>query len=56
MGAPWLSGIADIRSLVRDVGLTLVDNYRTAQLFTIYRRRQIASPIFDFYSVCTMGQ
>jgi methyltransferase (TIGR00027 family) len=57
MGAPWLSGVSDIRRLAYEHGLTLVENFRTAELHRRYRPgRPITSPIFDFYSVCTIGQ
>ena len=57
MGAPWLSGVTDIGSLAREVGLSLVENFPTSELYRAYRPdRPITSPIFDFYSVCTVGQ
>jgi methyltransferase (TIGR00027 family) len=57
MGAPWLSGVGDIGSLAYELGLSLVENFRTADLHRAYRPgRPITSPIFDFYSVCTVGQ
>jgi len=57
MGAPWLSGISDIGRLANELGLSLVENFRTAELHRAYRPgRQITSPIFHFYSVCTVGQ
>ncbi len=56
MGAPWLSGVSDIGSLANELGLGPVENFRTAELHRAYRPgRQIASPIFHFYSVCTVG-
>jgi len=56
MGAPWLSGIRDIRSFARDLGLDLLENFQTSELCRTYRHdRPIASPIFGFYSVCTLG-
>ena len=39
MGAPWLSGVSDIRSLAFERGLTLVENFRTAELIRRYRPR-----------------
>src|ERR1700752_342597 len=57
MGAPWVSGIGDIGSLAYELGLILVENFRTADLCRRYRPgRQITSPIFDFYSVCTLAR
>jgi len=55
IGAPWLSGIRDIDGLARELGLNVVENYKTAELFQTYRLgRPMTSPIFDFYSVCTL--
>jgi methyltransferase (TIGR00027 family) len=56
MGAPWLSGIRDIEDLARQMGLNLVENFKTGELYrTHVRGRSMTSPIFDFYSVCTLG-
>jgi hypothetical protein len=56
MGAPWLSGIRDIRALAREVGLHVVEDFKTAELYRSYwLDRPITSPIFAFYSVCTLG-
>jgi O-methyltransferase involved in polyketide biosynthesis len=56
MGAPWLSGIGDIESLARALSLKVVDNFKTSQLAQTYGLgRRMPSPIFDFYSVCTLG-
>ena len=56
MGAPWVSGIRDIRSFARELGLNLLENLATAELYRTYRGAwPIASPIFDFYSICTLG-
>ena len=56
MGAPWLSGIRDIQSLASDLGLSLIENFKTAELHETYRPgRPMTSPIFKFYSVCTVG-
>ena len=57
MGAPWLSGVSDLGSLTYELGLSLVENFRTAELVRAYRPgRQMTSPIFNFYCVCTVGQ
>ncbi len=57
MGAPWLSGISDIGRLAYAHGFSLFENFQTAELFRAYRPgRQITSSIFNFYSVCTLGQ
>ena len=56
MGAPWMSGIADIHTFAREAGLQVVENFRTAELYRKYwTGRPMTSPIFNFYSVCTLG-
>jgi methyltransferase (TIGR00027 family) len=56
MGAPWLSGIRDIQSLAREMSLDLVENFKTGELCETYRfGRPATSPIFEYYSVCTLG-
>jgi methyltransferase (TIGR00027 family) len=56
MGAPWLSGIRDIQSLARELSLNLVENFKTSELYqTYWCGRPMTSPIFGFYSVCTLG-
>lgn len=55
MGAPWLSGIRDIQTFAHELGLDVLEDFKTAELYRTYRTdRPIASPIFDFYSVCTL--
>jgi hypothetical protein len=54
MGAPWLSGIDDIHSLARELGLRIVENFTTGELYRKYRRRPGTSPIFQHYSICTL--
>ena len=57
MGAPWLSGIRDIQSLACELSLDLIENFRTAELYRAHwLSRLMPSPIFDFYSVCTVGR
>jgi len=57
MGAPWLSGIADVRGLARELRLDLIENLRTSELFRKYwASRPLTSPIFNLYSVCTLGR
>jgi methyltransferase (TIGR00027 family) len=56
IGAPWLTGIRDIHSLARELSLNLVENFKTSELYERYRvGRPMTSPIFGFYSVCTLG-
>ena len=57
MGAPWLSGIGDIQALANELGLHLIENFKTSELYRSYwlDGRSMDSRIFDFYSVCTLG-
>jgi methyltransferase (TIGR00027 family) len=56
MGAPWLCGIRDIRRFASELRLDLIENVKTADLFrTYWLGRPQTSPIFDLYSVCTLG-
>jgi methyltransferase (TIGR00027 family) len=56
MGAPWLSGIRDVERLASDLRLDVIENVKTAELFERYwLGRPMPSPIFTFYSVCTLG-
>jgi methyltransferase (TIGR00027 family) len=56
MQAPWLSGIRDIHGLAHELGLALIENFKTAELHQKYWvGRSMSSPIFNFYSVCTLG-
>ena len=56
MGAPWLSGIRDVQALAADLDLNVIENFPTAELHQAYwSDRLTASPIFNFYSVCTLG-
>jgi len=55
MGAPWISGIADITNLAHELGLNVIENFRTGELYQSYwTGRPMTSPIFEFYSVCTL--
>jgi hypothetical protein len=54
MGAPWLSGIDNIHDLARELGLRVVENLTTGELYRKYRGRPGSSPIFDHYSICTL--
>ena len=52
MGAPWLSGVHDAQSLAREMGLNLVENFTTSELYQVYwPGRPLTSPIFNFYSI-----
>jgi methyltransferase (TIGR00027 family) len=52
--APWVSGIDDIGSLARGLGLGVVENVTTGTLYRTYRGRPAPSPIFRHYSICTL--
>lgn len=54
MRAPWLSGIDDVHGLAGEIGLRVVEDVTTGELFRKYRGRAAASPIFHHYSVCTL--
>ena len=55
MGAPWLSGICDLRALANEMNLSVIENFKTAELRqTYWPTRSLGSSIFNFYSVCTV--
>ena len=54
MDAPWVSGIDDIHSLAAELGLRVVENATTGELYRTYRGRPSTSPIFQHYSICTL--
>ena len=54
MHAPWVSGIDDIHGLAMELGLRVVENITTGELYRKYRGRTAASPIFEHYSICTL--
>jgi methyltransferase (TIGR00027 family) len=54
MDAPWVSGIDDIYCLAGDLGLRVVENHTTGELYRKYRGRANSSPIFQHYSICTL--
>jgi methyltransferase (TIGR00027 family) len=56
MGAPWLSGINDVKGLAREIGLDVVENFAIAELHQEYGIRRRASPIFNYYALCTLGR
>jgi methyltransferase (TIGR00027 family) len=56
MGAPWLSGIRDLRALADEMNLRVIENFKTAELRHFYwPARPLGSPIFNYYSICTLG-
>ena len=54
MGAPWLTGFNDIHSLAHELRLNVVENFKTAELRRLYHMVPSTSPIFNFYSICTL--
>jgi methyltransferase (TIGR00027 family) len=54
IGAPWVSGIDDSLYFAREVGLEVVENITTGELYRRYRGRGGSSPIFPHYSICTL--
>jgi methyltransferase (TIGR00027 family) len=54
MNAPWLSGVDDIQSLASEIGLSVVENVTTGELYQTYRGRPASSGIFQHYSICTL--
>jgi methyltransferase (TIGR00027 family) len=52
--APWLSGIDDIHSFARELGMRVVENCTTGELYRKYRGRSASSPVFQHYSICTL--
>jgi len=56
MGAPWLSGIADLNALAADLGLRVIENVKTSELHRRYwPGHPVTSPIFEHYSIATLG-
>jgi methyltransferase (TIGR00027 family) len=54
MDAPWVSGIDDIHGLASELGLRVVENLTTGELYRTYRGRPTGSAIFQHYSICTL--
>jgi len=55
MGAPWVSGIRDLQALADEMNLRVIENFKMAELHKAYwPSRRLASPVFNFYSVCTV--
>jgi methyltransferase (TIGR00027 family) len=56
MGAPWVTGFRDIRTLAHEMSLTLTDDVTTGELGQRYRiGRPLTSAIFDHYAICTLS-
>jgi len=54
MRAPWMSGIDDIHDIARELGMRVIENFTTGELYRKYRGHPISSPIFQHYSICTL--
>lgn len=57
MGAPWITGFADVAAFARETKLQVIENFTTAELRRAYRPGQEPpTPIEfgEFYSVCTL--
>jgi O-methyltransferase involved in polyketide biosynthesis len=54
MRAPWVSGIDDVESLAHEVGLRVVENLTTGELYRKYRGRPASSAVLQHYSICTL--
>ena len=52
--APWLSGIDDIHGLACELGLQVVENFTTGELYRKYRGRPTSSSVFHHYKICTL--
>ena len=54
MSAPWVSGIDDIHGLAGELGLHVVENFTTSELYRKYRGGRTSSIVFEHYSICTL--
>ena len=50
----YLSAIDDIHRLANELGLRVVENTTTGELYRTYRGRPTSSAIFQHYSICTL--
>jgi O-methyltransferase involved in polyketide biosynthesis len=54
MAAPWHYGISDVRSLADKAMATILEHVKVADLHRAYwPNKQLDSPIYDYYSICT---
>ena len=54
-GRPW-PRVSATSVPAREIVLNLLENFRTSELYRAYwMGRPMTSPIFNFYSVCTLG-
>jgi methyltransferase (TIGR00027 family) len=55
MGAPWVTGFRDIRTLAQEMSMILRDNVKTGELGQRYQiTRPLTSAIFEHYAICTL--
>ncbi|MGJ0622046.1 MAG: class I SAM-dependent methyltransferase [Methylocystis sp.] len=55
MGAPWTYGIDDLADLAAGCGAKVIDRITLADLHrTFWPDRPLASPIYSYYSLCTV--
>lgn len=55
IGAPWIYGIGNIDELARETGMSVVENWKTGDLFRAYRPgRPLDWPLHDYYCLCTL--
>ncbi|MGD9658824.1 MAG: class I SAM-dependent methyltransferase [Methylocystis sp.] len=55
MGAPWTYGINDLCGLAADCGAKVIDRVTIADLHrTFWPDRPLASPLYGYYSLCTV--
>lgn len=55
MYTPWITGFDNIEVIAKNLGLKVIDNWSTADLFKKYRpNRSLESNILNFYFVCTL--
>jgi hypothetical protein len=51
----WVTGIDDVTALAASLRLIVVENVKTAELYRRYwLDRPMTSPLFEFYSLCTL--
>jgi len=56
MGAPWLTGITDVWSFARELGLDPLESFCVTELYRAYNvPRSTSSTISELYSVCTLA-
>ena len=55
MGAPWIFGIGDLPGLAREVGMSVVETQKTADLYRAYRPQGGSdSVLYDYYFLCSL--